>query len=108
MAKFYGNIGFASFEETKPGVIVESIKEKDYYGDILQNKRMLQGSSDANDDINVSNEISIIADAYANENFFQMRYVVYMGAKWKVTSVKVEFPRLILTLGGIYNGSKQN
>lgn len=104
MAKFYGKIGYAISKETTPGVWVEEIVERSYYGDVIRNIRRLQGSENLNDDINVSNEISIVADAFANQNFYSMRYVEYMGAKWKVSSVEVKYPRLILNMGGVYNG----
>lgn len=104
MAKFYGKIGYAITKETTPGVWVEEIVERSYYGDVIRNIRRLQGSENLNDDINVSNEISIVADAFANQNFHSMRYVEYMGAKWKVSSVEVKYPRLILNVGGVYNG----
>nr|DAM83775.1 MAG TPA: hypothetical protein [Caudoviricetes sp.] len=104
MAKFYGKIGYAITKETTPGVWVEEIVERSYYGDVIRNIRRLQGSENLNDDINVSNEISIVADAFANQNFHSMRYVEYMGAKWKVSSIEVKYPRLILNIGGVYNG----
>ena len=104
MAKFYCLIGFAKIEETSPGVFEEKITERTYYGDVGRNSRKLQSSDSVNDNLNVANEISIIADPYANDNFFSMRYVVFMGSKWKVTDVAVQFPRLILTIGGVYNG----
>lgn len=104
MNKFYGKIGYAISEETVPGVWVERIVERSYYGDIIRNIRRLQSSENLNDDINVSNEISIVADAFANQNFHSMRYVEYMGTKWKVSSIEVKYPRLILSIGGVYNG----
>lgn len=104
MAKFYGKIGFAEQVETKPGVWKPQIIDRNYYGDLIRNTRRLEGSDQVNDNINIANEISIIADPYAKENFHKMKYVEFMGAKWKVSSVEVQYPRLILTLGGVYNG----
>lgn len=104
MNKFYGKIGYAITTETTPGVWVEQIVERSYYGDVIRNIRRLQSSENLNDDINVSNEISIVADAFANQNFHSMRYVEYMGTKWKVSSIEVKYPRLILSIGGVYNG----
>lgn len=106
MAKFYGVIGYAVTRETAPGVWTEEIAEQSYYGDLTRNMRRLQDSGDLNDDINVANEISIVADPYANANFHSMRYVAFMGAKWKISKVEVQYPRLILTLGGVYNGKQ--
>ena len=104
MAKFYGKIGYANTVETKPGVYEEQIVERSYYGDLIHNTRRLQSADQVNDDINISNEISIVADPYATNNFHTMRYAVFMGTKWKISNVEVSYPRLILTLGGVYNG----
>ena len=104
MPKFYGNIGYAISKETAPGVWVEDIVEHKYSGDVYRNTRKLQSGNQVNDSIDISNEISILSDPFANENFHSMRYITYMGAKWKVSSVEVRYPRLILTVGGLYNG----
>ena len=104
MAKFYGVIGYAVTEETEPGIYEERIIEKEHFGDVIRNTRRLSNSAKVNDDITISNQISIVADPFANNNFHSMRYVSFMGSKWKVTEVEVQYPRLILTLGGVYNG----
>ena len=103
MAKFYGKIGYAEPKETSPGVWEEQIVERDYYGDLIRNTRKLESSDSVNDNINISNSISIVSDPYANENFHKMRYAKFMDAEWKITNVEVQYPRLILTLGGVYN-----
>ena len=104
MAKFYGVIGYAKTVETKPGVWKAEITEKTYFGDLIRNTRRYELNSQINDNLNIANEISIIADPYAYQNFHSMRYIEFMGTKWKVTSVEVQYPRLILTIGGVYNG----
>ena len=103
MAKFCGVIGYAVTKETEPGIWEEQIIEVEYFGDVIKNSRRFSGSSKVNDDINISNQISIIADPFANNNFHAMKYVVFMGAKWKISEVTVQYPRLILTIGGLYN-----
>ena len=104
MAKVYGVIGYAVTEETEPGIYEERIMEKEHFGDVVRNTRRLSNAAKVNDDITISNQISIVADPFANNNFHSMRYVSFMGSKWKVTEVEVQYPRLILTLGGVYNG----
>jgi hypothetical protein len=106
MAKFYGIIGYAETVDTKPGVWKEKITEKMYYGDFVRNTRKLQTTDQLNDNINVANEVSIVSDPFANKNFHSMRYVEFMGAKWKITNVEVQYPRLILTMGGVYNAQQ--
>ena len=101
--KYYGNIGYAVLQENVPGVYVEKIITHSYYGDVLRNIGQNQTSDKLNDDVKISNEFSIIGDPYAYENFHQMRYIEYMGIKWKITSVEVQYPRLILNAGGVYN-----
>lgn len=104
MAKWFGIVGYGITVETKPGVWTEKTVERDYYGDLIRNSRRLQSSSEkVNDDLTISNQLSIVSDPYAYENFHSMRYVKFMGAKWKITDVEVQYPRLILTLGGVYN-----
>lgn len=103
MAKFAGKIGFAVTEETKPGVWAERMVEHRYYGDLTRNTRRLQSSGNLNDNVTISNQISIVADPFAKENFHAMRYVELYGAKWKITSIEVQYPRLILELGDVYN-----
>ena len=103
MAKFYGVIRFSETKETVPGVWEEIVTDRNYYGDVIRNVRKYQAGSGVNDDLNINNEISIVADPFAYENFHSMKYVVFMGAKWKITSVEVQYPRLILTIGGVYN-----
>lgn len=107
MAKWYGKIGFAELVETSPGVWNEEIIEHAYFGEVYQNTRRLQTPAQLNDNIDISNRISIVADPYANQNFHSMRYVEFMGTKWKVSSVDAaQYPRLILTVGGVYNGQQ--
>lgn len=103
MAKFYGVIGYAKTEETKPGVWTETITERQHSGEIVRNTRKLQSSTQLNDNVNVANDVSIVSDPFADENFHAMRYVEFMGTKWKITNVEVQYPRLILTIGGVYN-----
>lgn len=104
MGKWAGKIGFAVPRETSPGVWKDEIVPRMYYGDITRNTRRLQSSGNLNDNLVIANELSIVADPYANENFHAIRYAEFMGTKWKISSVQVQFPRLILELGEVYNG----
>lgn len=104
MAKFFGKIGYGTSSETTPGVWEDTIVEREYYGDVIKNSRRLREGEQVSDDLTVGNSISIVADAYANEHFFAIRYVEWAGTLWKVQNVDVESPRLVLRLGGVYNG----
>lgn len=105
MARFYGIVGYIETKETKPGVWTEVITERNYQGDVIRDSRTLQNSGNVNDNIIVSNQISVVADAYAYQNFHAIRYVVWNGIKWKASTVDVStYPRMIMTLGGVYNG----
>ena len=104
MAKFYGAVGFGEMVETAPGVYVDQITERNYYGDVTRNGRGLQSADQLNDNITVTNTISIVSDPYATNHFHSMKYVVWQGTKWKISSVEDQRPRLLLTLGGVFNG----
>lgn len=106
MAKWYGTIGFGISEETEPGIWEDKITKRNYYGELLSNFRNLQNSGGVNDNVNIANKISIISDPFADQSFHSIRYLEFMGSKWKVTNVEVQRPRLILTLGGLYNGEQ--
>ena len=104
MAKIYGNIGFVKTMETSPDIwyTVETVKR--YRGDLVRNQRRWEDSESINEDLTISNEISIVADKFAYENIDAMKWVEVMGAKWKVNSVTIDYPRITLTVGGVYNG----
>lgn len=104
MAKFYGAIGYIAQSETEPGVWEDTSTEITYYGDVTKNTRRYENGQSFSDNLNVNNMISIVADAYANNHFFAMKYIRWMGAVWEITNVEVQRPRLILTIGGVYNG----
>jgi hypothetical protein len=104
MAKFHGKIGYAQTTEIARGVHEETITERVYYGDIVQNRRLLRGGTEVNPVLSLGNSISIVADAYAHEHFFAIRYVEWAGVRWTVQDVEVQPPRLLLRLGEVYNG----
>lgn len=103
MAKFYGVVGYVHTEETVPGAWEEVVTERSYYGDVIKNTSRWQTTEHLNDDITVNNQISIVADPFAYNNFYNMKFVKWMGTAWKITNVEVQRPRLILTIGGVYN-----
>ena len=104
MAKWYGMVGYVETIETAPGVWDEQITERSYFGDSIRNTRLIQSSGGVNDNVNIGNQISIVADPYAVDHIYAMRYVEFQRSNWKVTNVDVQYPRLILTIGGLYNG----
>ena len=105
MAKFYGPIGYAVQTEVRPGVWKDTIEEHEYFGDLIRNTSRWTASQDStNDDLTFNIQISIVADQFAINHFSSMKYVRFMGANWKITSVEPRHPRLILSMGGVYNG----
>lgn len=104
MSKWYGMVGYGISEEVRPGIYVEKIVERPYYGDLSRTTNTNEAGSGANDDISIKNDLSIVSDAYAYQNFALMKYVTFMGARWKVRSVELAHPRLHLSIGGVYNG----
>ena len=105
MAKFHGMIGFGQEVEERPGYWKERVEEREYFGELNRNTRRLTGTDQVNQSLTVTNEISFVADPYARENFHMIRYACFMGTRWEVTSVEVQYPRLVLTLGGVYNAA---
>lgn len=107
MAKFYGPVGFIVTTEVRTGVFVEQPSERNYAGEILRRNIRYENGQSVNDNITTSNQISIVADPYAHENCYKIKYVKWRGDYWDVTSVDAsQYPRLILSLGGVYNGNR--
>lgn len=108
MARYSGVVGYGATVENSAGsgVWVDVITERSYFGEVVRNTRRLDGSEKVNADISVGNSISIVADAYAMQNLLAIRYVSWLGSLWTVDSVEVERPRLLLRLGGVYNGPR--
>lgn len=104
MSRFYGKVGYATQVETSPGVWEDEISERSYYGDIVQDGARWRNEERVHKDLVVSNVINIVADAYAMEHIFAMRYVEWLGTRWRITNVSVNRPRLELRLGEKYNG----
>lgn len=106
MTRFSGKVGYGVTVETAPGVHEDQIVEFTYFGDVVRNSLKFRTGESVNNDLSVSNSISIVADAYANEHFFAIRYVEWAGTLWTISEVEVQSPRLLLRLGGVYNGPK--
>lgn len=104
MAKYHGMIGFAIQNEVSPGVFVDNVVEREYFGDVINASFANQQSSNGiNDDLRLNNRISIVSNTFAIENLAFMRYVTYMGVKWEISNIEPQYPRLILSIGGVYN-----
>lgn len=104
MARYCGHIGFAVPTETSLGVWEDTIVPRKYYGDVVRHGYSWKQTANLNDDIVVTNTISIVADKFANEHLDAMKWIEFQNSKWRISSAEVEYPRITLTLGGVYNG----
>lgn len=103
--KFVGKVGFyLGTKETKKNVYQPDILERPYTGDLIQQDQRFQSGEHQNDEFHLSSRISILSDLYLQQNWTSIRYILWNGVKWKATSVKIEYPRIIITLGGVWNG----
>lgn len=104
MAKFKGMVGFALSTETAPGVWTDVLTDREYIGDVIRaSRQFVRDDVSLNDNANINNRISIVADDFATMNMSLMRYVMWNGVQWKISNIEVQRPRLILTIGGVYN-----
>lgn len=104
MAKWYGVIGFSETVEYEPGLWEPSVVERPYFGDLISNRWKRENSGGINDNINLSNSISILMDPYVEQHCGSVAYVTFKDTKWKVSDIEVQYPRLILSIGGVWNG----
>lgn len=103
MGRFRGVIGFITTSETEPGVFTEVVSERIYSGDIIQNSRRLEPSQNLIDNVTINNRFSVVGDEYLFTHYLGLRYIVFAGQKWKITGAEHQRPRMILTVGGLYN-----
>lgn len=104
--KYYGKLGFVEYKETAPGLYVETISEYAYYGDTVRIISHWQGAEKVTEDVKLNNQISVVIDPYALENYANLRYVTFMNSKWKVSAVEIQYPRLVISFGGLYHEQK--
>lgn len=102
--RYYGKVGYVSTKNEGRGIWSDEVTEREYYGDVIRNTRRWENGSGINDSISVNNSISIVADPYAYDHFSSIRYVWWGDSKWKVTDITIDRPRILLTIGGVYNG----
>lgn len=103
--RYYGKIGYSVSVETAADVYKDVIQEYYYSGDVVRNYlRDQEKQSSTVDDISLSNQFSIVADPFAYSHFSSIKYLEWLGQKWKVTGVEIAYPRLLLTIGGLWNG----
>jgi hypothetical protein len=106
MTKWYGKVGYGHNTDLGNGIWDDVITERKLYGDVVKNTRRLITGADVNSDLTTGNSISVLADAYALDNFFAIRYVEWSGALWTVIDIEEQRPRLLLRLGDVYNGPR--
>lgn len=104
MTKFCSKIGFALSTEVSPGVWDDKIVERKYYGDFVRKGYRWENSQGVNDNLTINTSLSIIADSFLLDNTYVMKYVKWRGVRWEISSFEEQRPRLILSLGGVYNG----
>ena len=106
MGVFYGPIGFVTVSENPPdsGIWEEIPEERMYRGEIVRNSRKWESTDQVNKNLNISNTISIIIDPYLSNNINTIRYIKWLNSYWEITSIDVEYPRMVLSIGGVYNG----
>lgn len=102
MARYYGIIGFATQVETEPGIWVDSIERRPYKGEVVRNGRRFDASDNINDDFAITNQFSIVSDAFLYSHIPALRYLEYLGTKFKITSVEIDRPRVNISVGGVY------
>ena len=103
MPKCSGLIGYALVVETQPGVWSEIITDKPYYGDVVTDNRKFNNQNQINDDMNINNNISVISNSFMLDNLAVMKYITFLKSKWKIVSVEIKPPRIIINIGGLYH-----
>ena len=102
--RFFGKVGYQIETEDTDSVWVKTMVAKSYFGDVIRNNTRRDTGDTINDQVDVNNRISIVADPFAFENFQNMKYVEWLKQLWNIKSIELQPPRIILEVGGVYNG----
>ena len=102
--RFFGKVGYQIETEDTDSVWAKTMVAKSYFGDVIRNNTRRDTGDTINDQIDVNNRISIVADPFAFENFQNMKYVEWLKQLWNIKSIELQPPRIILEVGGVYNG----
>lgn len=105
MNRFFGKIGFC-YQESEEGsdIVTERVVLKTYRGDLLKSNRKWETAEQIIDQFNISNRVSIMADPYSLDNLYAIKFVILHGKAWKITDAEIQYPRIILSIGGLWNG----
>lgn len=104
MAKYAGLVGYVSLVESPPGVWNQVSNPKRMRGDIIRQSSSNQNGDKVNSDITLNHRVSLIGDAYSLGNYSDIKWIEIDGKKWEVNSIEIQRPRIIVTLGGVWNG----
>lgn len=110
MSKFTGLVGFITQEESIPGVWSPIENSKKMRGDLISssatngNGSRIADSGKVNDDVSLNHRVSLLGDYYTFNNYLNIKWIQIGGRKLEVSSIELQRPRVILTVGGLWNG----
>lgn len=105
MAKFAGLVTYVVTKETVPGVWAEVAESVTMRGDIIRKGAVVQNGDKVNDDVVLNHRVSLVADDYALGNYQDIKRIQIDGREWNINNIEVQRPRIIVTVGGLWNGN---
>lgn len=103
MARYSGLVGYVTQEETVPGVWSPVENPRTMKGEIIRQSSTNPDHGKINSDISLNHRVSLWGDAYAFDSYYAIKWIQIDGRKWEVTSVEIKRPRIIVTVGGLWN-----
>lgn len=104
--RFYNIIGYGIPDEDEYGVVTNTIVERMHMGEVNKVVTRNEPAQQVNNNIRLNNTFSIVMDAFITENFQYIKYIVFNGVRWEVSSATVDpdRPRINIEAGQVYNG----
>lgn len=92
-------------KEVRPGVWKMQPEEVTHRAKLLTYNKDYDSGEEVNDDLKLRNRYEIVMKD-KKLDYQDMRYVIVKGTKWKVSALEFLEVRIIITLGGVYNGGQ--
>lgn len=98
------SLGFAESKQVRPGIWDDEITEVPKLAEVRQRTETFQVEGNVIPEYKTTTSVSVLSQGPVKPDYSNLRYVLYAGERWIVTSAVHEPPRMTLFIGEVYSG----